>query len=87
MMKYIMIKDCEGIHPIVFSSELNHKFIAEAIVDSKQDDRTKIISAGFFMVYEKAQGGFKYKCSGESITLGLRPGAQDTKIMAKHFSL
>ena len=69
-MKYIIFKEKNMLHPVVFTDHTTHSQI--------KIEGAKPISAGFVM-YGKTGG---IKCYGKSDSLNLTPGVNDEAIIA-----
>ena len=76
-MKYIIIKG----YPVLFSSEMNHAFLADKAED--------IEGAGFFTITKsKEKQKLEVVCLGESVSLSVRSRPEiDQKIIADFLKL
>jgi hypothetical protein len=76
-MKYIIFEDGEGIEtPILFSPQVNHKSVAEAM---HLQIGLVATSAGMVNL-----GNGKMKCHGKSTTLNMTPGIDDELIIESY---
>lgn len=81
-MKYIILESKIGLLPVIFSKWADHDTMADmtkmALLRGRGSISAKAVSAGFI----DANG----KCSGESVSLGLKSRPIDTQLIEDVYS-